>query len=103
MTTVSNTHRYRWMVASRVLAAVVGGYALTSAATVLIALILPLPKAQAVMASSMLSFALYAAILVWVFSAKRVLGIWLGLIMATALCAGLSWLLLIQATPGGAA
>jgi len=90
---------HRWLVASRVLAAVLGGYALTSAATVLLALIWPLPQAQAVMASSMLSFSLYTAIIVWIFATKRVRTLWAGLIAATALCGALAWLLL----PGGGA
>jgi len=99
MTSFSDTARYRWRVASRVLAAVVGGYALTSVVTVLLALLWPLPKAEAVLASSMLSFALYAGVLVWIFAARRLRVVWLGLILATAVCAGLSWLLL----PGGGA
>lgn len=99
MASFSESARYRWIVASRVLAAVVGGYAITSAATVLLALIWPLPQAEAILASSMLSFALYAGVLVWVFAAKRLRTVWLGLVVATAVCAGLSWLLL----PGGGA
>lgn len=99
MASLTDTARYRWRVASRVLAAVVGGYALTSAVTVLLALLWPLPKAEAVLASSMLSFALYAGVLVWIFAARRLRVVWLGLILATAVCAGLSWLLL----PGGGA
>ena len=89
-----DTRRYRRMVASRVLAAVVGGYALTSAATVLLALIWPLPKAEAVAASTMLSFTLYTVVILWIFTAKRLRTIWLGLFISTALCAGLSWWLL---------
>ena len=99
MVSLTDTARYRWRVASRVLAAVVGGYALTSAVTVLLALLWPLPKAEAVLASSMLSFALYVGMLVWIFAARRLWVVWLGLILATAVCAGLSWLLL----PGGGA
>ena len=94
----SDSARYRWMVASRVLAAVVGGYALTSAATVLLALVWPLPQAQAVLASTMLSFTLYTVVIVWIFAVKRLRTLWLGLFIATAVCAGLSWLLLSGAT-----
>lgn len=86
--------RYRWAVASRVVAAVVGGYALTSAATVLLALLWPLPQAEAVLAASMLSFLLYAGVIVWIFAVKRLRTVWLGLLSATALCSVLSWLLL---------
>lgn len=99
MASFSDTARYRWMVASRVLASVVGGYALTSAATVLLALVWPLPQAEAILVSTMLSFSLYAGVLVWVFAAKRLRTIWLGLVITTAVSAGFSCLLL----PGGGA
>ena len=96
---LSERARYRWRVASRVLAAVFGGYAFTSAATVLLALVWPLPKAEAVAAATMLSFALYAVVILWIFAVKRLRTLWLGLVAATAFCAGMSWWLL----PGGAA
>lgn len=88
------TARYRWMVVSRVFAALVGGYALTSAATVLLALIWPLPQAEAVLASSMLSFAFYTGVLMWAFAVKRLRTVWLGLLGAVAACGGLAWLLM---------
>lgn len=100
---LGETARYRWKAANRALAAVVGGYALTSAVTVLLALVWPLPQAEAILASTMLSFALYVGVLVWVFAAKRLLTIWLGLLIATAVCAGLSWLLLPGSVMGGGA
>lgn len=100
---LGDTARYRWRVASRVLAAVVGGYALTSAGTVLLALAWPLPKAEAVMASTMLSFALYAGVLVWIFAVRCLCTVWLGLVIATAACTGLSWLLLSGPVMGGGA
>ena len=86
--------RYRWLVASRGLAAVLGGYALTSAASTLLALLWPLPLAEAVAASTMLSFVLYTLIIIWVFASQRLRTIWLGLLAATALCTLLSWALL---------
>lgn len=94
MTTLGQSARYRWMVASRVLAAVVGAYALTSSALVLLALLWPLPQAEAVAASTMLSFLLYALIIIWIFTVKRLKTVWLGLIISSAVCSGLSWLLL---------
>lgn len=97
MAVFTETARYRWMIASRVLAAVVGGYALTSAATVLLALVWPLPQAEAVLASTMLSFALYAGILVWIFAVKRLSTVWLGLLAATVFVAAPAWLLLAGA------
>lgn len=88
------TSGYRWAVASRVLAAVAGGYTLCSVATVLLALLWPLPQAEAVAASTMLSFTLYTAIIVWIFAVKRLKTVWLGLLAASLVCTVLSWLLL---------
>lgn len=85
--------RYRWLVASRVLAAALGGYALTSALTVLLSLVWPLPKSQAVLAATMLSFTLYAVAVIWVFSVRSVTRAWLGMVIPTAVVALLCWVL----------
>ena len=94
MATQKLTFGHRWAVASRVLAAIAGGYTLCSAATVLLALLWPLPQAEAVAASTMLSFALYTTIIIWIFAVKRLKTVWLGLLAATLACTVLSWLLL---------
>ncbi|TBU96576.1 DUF3649 domain-containing protein [Stutzerimonas kirkiae] len=91
--------RYRWSVASRVFAAVFGGYALTSAITLLLALVWPLPRAQAVLAASLPSFLLYGLIVLWVFSVRSATRAWVGLAVPTLLLDGACWLLL----PGGTA
>ncbi len=90
--------RYRWMVASRVLIAAVGGYALTSVATIFLALVWPLPKAQAVMAATMLSFALYAIVVIWVFSVGSAKRAWLGVLLPAIVLAGIDWFMLSGAT-----
>lgn len=89
--------RYRLIVLSRVLAAAVGGYALTSAITVLLALVWPLPRAQAVYTATMLSFALYVPIVLWVFTAKQVGRVWRDVAIATAIVAVLAWWLIPEA------
>lgn len=81
---------YRWSVASRVFAAILGGYALTSAATVLLALIWPLPKAQALLSATMLSFTIYTVIVIWVFTTRTATRAWVGLVVATAATSGLA-------------
>lgn len=103
MASSSETVRYRWRVASRILAAVVGGYALVSTATVLLALVWPLPRAEAILASTLLSFALYAGVLVWIFAVQRLCTVWIGLVLATVMCGGLSWLLLPGSISGAGA
>lgn len=80
---MSEPARYRWAVVSRVAAAVLGGYALTSALTLLLALAWPLPQAQALMASTMLSFTVYTVVVIWVFAARSLIRIWIGLVAGT--------------------
>jgi hypothetical protein len=57
--------------ASRVATAIVGGYALTAIVTSLIARLLPGAKSDASAWALNISFALYAAILLWAFTSRR--------------------------------
>lgn len=67
---------YRWNVASRTLLAVAGGYIIAAAGTASLSLALPLPRAQAVMAATLLSFTLYCALVIWAYSAATALRAW---------------------------
>lgn len=77
------TPGYRWMVASRVLAAAVGGYAITSLATAVLALLLPRvvgsSTASGVLAATLWSFMLYTVIVIWVFRTRSAMRAWAGL------------------------
>ncbi|SER25384.1 hypothetical protein [Sphingobium sp. YR768] len=80
-----------WPLLSRILAAVVGGYALTSLLTLLATYALPLlgvPMAQALHATTMASFLAYAAIIMAVFHAASATRAWTGL-MAAAVPTGM--------------
>jgi len=83
---------YRFAVASRVLAAILGGYALTAVAIALLALWLPMARAEAVLTATLLSFALYAGAVIWVFAARSAWRAWLGILLPAL---GLGVLLLI--------
>ncbi|SOE52488.1 FIG024006: iron uptake protein [plant metagenome] len=87
------TARYRLLVLSRIVVAALGGYALASAMAVLLALAWPLPRAEAVMASTLLSFVWYAVAVIWVFSVRSVLRAWIGILGVTAVLSLLCWLL----------
>lgn len=80
----------RWALLSRVVAALAGGYALAALATVFLSAALPLQRADAVLTATMLSFALYAAAIIWVFAAASAPRAWLGLVVCAlplgALC-----------------
>lgn len=74
---------YRRAIASRVLAAVVGGYGvaglLSSALAVLLPRLTSASAADGVLLASLLGFAFYTAAAVWVFAARTATRAWLGL------------------------
>jgi hypothetical protein len=78
-------------IASRVGAAVVGGYAL-AAAVALGATALPGPRAEAVQIGIMLGFLAYAAATIWAFAARSAIGAWAGLIGPAAVLALIGWI-----------
>ncbi|MCG8359152.1 MAG: DUF3649 domain-containing protein [Kiloniellales bacterium] len=77
--------RHRWSAASRVLAAVVGGYALTSLLTLAVPLLFSaagLSQAQALHATTMAGFLVYAGIVIMVFHARSATQAWTWLAVA---------------------
>ena len=73
--------RYRSGVASRAIAAILGGYALTTAAIAFLALTLPMARVDAVQTATLLSFFIYACAIVWVFAARDAWHAWLGILI----------------------
>jgi uncharacterized protein DUF3649 len=82
----------RLSVASRVVAAIAGGYAFANVVGIFLSRVLPLPRADAVLAMTLLSFALYAAAVIWTFAARSARLAWAGLLIPIALCGALAWL-----------
>ena len=74
--------RYRGDVAARAVAAIGGGYVLTSIAVALLALALPLPRADAVTIATLLSFVVYTCAILWVFATTSALRAWGGILAA---------------------
>lgn len=73
--------RYRWQITWRVLTAIFGGFALANTSGILLTYLLPLSKVEALTTSLLLSFAIYAGAVMWVFShrsmPKALGGVWL--------------------------
>ena len=86
---------------SRIVAAVLGGYALAALGSVA-ALALPMDRAQAVIAGMLASFAIYAGAVVWVFAVRSALRAWLGLLAAAVPLSLAAWSVW-AANAGGAA
>lgn len=84
---------YRWAVASRVAGAVTAGYAVAGAATVLLTLVLPLPRGQALLTATMLSFLIYACAVIWAYTASTATRAWIGLgLAASVMTVASAWL-----------
>lgn len=84
--------RYRWGVAARTVAAIGGGYLLTAVAMAVLALLLPLPRADAAVIGTMLSFAVYACAAMWAFASRSALRVLIGMLAGCGLLAALLWL-----------
>ncbi|OYO30880.1 hypothetical protein [Janthinobacterium sp. PC23-8] len=81
------------MLLSRVLAAVFGGYALTSGVAVLLSSILPLSRVEAVQTATLSAFAVYTCAVIWVFAVPGLRRAWLGMLLPAIACGGLGLLL----------
>lgn len=84
---------YRLLVLSRIIAAVVGGYAFSTMVILILTYLLPLPQKDALMLSTMLSYIIYLLTIIWVFSVKTVRTAWIGMIASTGLLGALAFLL----------
>lgn len=83
--------KYKLSVAARAVAAIAGGYALSSLAAAALALWLPLTRDEAVLAGGMAAFVLYPVAVVWVFLASSARRAWLGLVLPAAILGALVW------------
>jgi hypothetical protein len=89
---ISLAHRVRATgpLVSRIVAALVGGYALAALFSVAV-LALPLSRPQAVLTGMLASFAIYAGAVIWVFAVRSALKAWAGLIIVAAPLVPLAW------------
>jgi hypothetical protein len=76
--------QYRLGVASRAIAAILGGYGVTALTTALLAVILPMVRIDAVLTATLLSFTVYTCAVLWVFAASSAFRAWLGLVLPAA-------------------
>ncbi|WP_110970949.1 iron transporter [Pseudomonas huaxiensis] len=79
------TTTFSWPMLSRIVAAILGGYAFTYAFTAALARLLPLDKVDALISASLLSFAVYTAFILWAFACRSAARVWAGLALAVPL------------------
>ena len=90
---------YRLAVASRCLAALLGGYLLASMASVSIALQATLPRVDATLIGVLLSFVFYLLAFVWCFACRSAWRAWLGVLLPSLLMAMASGIAYWMKTP----
>lgn len=95
MKSISTSSDHGWRLLSRTAAAVLGGYALASAAGIFLAGVLPQSRGEAALVGLQLSFGIYTCAVVWVFAVADLRRVWLGLLGTSALLAGVGWWLLM--------
>ncbi|MGK6320482.1 hypothetical protein [Sphingomonas sp. DT-204] len=81
----------RWNVAARAVAAMPINYLLTSLATAWLARVLPGPRHEASVAATLISFALFAALVLIAFAIRSLARLWLGMIAVSAVLGALLW------------
>ena len=77
--TRTGSARQRLHVLARAIAAIIGGYVVTALAVACLARLLPMRPAEASIAATLASFAIYAGIIVAIFWAKSMLRVCMGL------------------------
>ena len=92
-TTTDTRGTGRWHIASRVLAAAIPGFVLTNTGSVMLSFLLPGDKISGVATATLLSFAIYAAIVMWTFSVRRLRTVWIGLTLGILVTGAGAWLL----------
>ena len=85
------TPRQRWGVASRVVAAIGGGYALAAFSSTALALALRVPREEAALLATLPSFLIFAAAIVWAFTARTAWRAWAGILLPLLLAATVTW------------
>ncbi len=90
--TLGNRKSSRWHVALRLLLAIPAGYGWTALATGFLARVLPLPALEATIAATLASFAIYAAIIVWIVHTRYLGRATLLMALTAAAMAGSLWI-----------
>lgn len=83
---------YRAEVAARLIVGLAGGYALTAWAAMLLARLLPMSRLEATETAILLSFLIYAGLLMTVFAVRRLSVLLIGLTVAGLALAASVWL-----------
>lgn len=85
------TLRYRLAVAARALAAIVGGYAVASTATILLSAVLPLARVDRILIATSSSFIFMTLAVMWSFYVTHWWRSWLDLFVVSLILGGIGY------------
>ena len=85
------SRRRRWQVAARVLVATFLGYLFANSLGLFLVFALPMDRLTGVAFGTVLSFVIWGAVVMWVFAAKRLRAVALGLVAAISLTGAAAW------------
>ncbi|MEM9305182.1 MAG: hypothetical protein AAGE01_23935 [Pseudomonadota bacterium] len=91
MPTAASVGISRWHVTSRVIAAAIPGFILANTVSILFGFIMPGSTADGAAWGTIMAYAFYTCIIIWVFSVKRLRTVWLGLSGGIALTSAGAW------------
>lgn len=94
----SDALRYRLGVASRAVAAILGGYMASALVATVLALYLPTSRVEATLTGMLTAFVIYPCVVIWVFAARSARRAWQGMLLPGAVLG----LLLAHSYAGGA-
>nr|WP_145550148.1 iron transporter [Variovorax boronicumulans] len=83
--------RYRLTVLSRLLAGIGLGYVLSALSAAALSLFLPMPRPEAVITGTLVSFVVFACAVLWSFAARSVWTAWVALATPSALLGVVLW------------
>ncbi len=100
MTAMVTPAAYRWSIASRFIAAALGGYAVATLLNVAFMAVLPMPYYQSLLFSAQTAYLYYTGVIIWCFAARTAKRAWLGLgLVALPLVLIDAWYLIIRGLP----
>lgn len=83
--------RYRANVAARVVAGTIGAYVIAALFAATLAFLLPMPRVEAIVPATLLSYLVGPAVTLWAFLARGPWRAWAGLVLMGAALAAILW------------
>ncbi|NRA55846.1 MAG: DUF3649 domain-containing protein [Gammaproteobacteria bacterium] len=85
-------------ICSRAFAAIIGGYVLSNLLSIVLSYLLASPNGSGVITGMLVSYLIYAAIVMWVYSVASLRQVWRSIILVSVVCASVVYLFMPEIT-----